>query len=368
MKKKMMICCLTTFSLLMMACGSSGNSATQVETKAQNTEAEKGNEGTENKGDIQTGQSLGDENFNYIFGHGAAENSIGDLYCLKFKELVEAKSGGSITVDVYSGSQLGTYGEMLQSLQTGDIGGMIFQPAPAVSFVPELAVLDIPYAFLGCTQEQIDKALNGSEFTGILSKSFEKSGYKFMSFAQAATFREVTSNKPVATAKDFAGLKIRTLENNNHIAFWKALGANPTPVAFGELYLSLQQGLVDAQENPFDTSLNAGFPEVQKYLIETHHILYPNLFIVSKSLYDSMPAEYQAVFDESAAEAKIYAETMMKESASKDRQKLIEAGMEEIVLPDSELEIMAEKGAGVEALVKGQIGEDTVEAFLNGLK
>lgn len=368
MKKKIMVCCLTTFALLMTACGSSKNAAAVTDTKEQNVTTAKSDEGDAKADGAQSGQSLGDENFNYIFGHGAAENSIGDRYCLKFKELVEEKSGGSITVDVYSGSQLGTYGEMLQSLQTGDIGGMIFQPAPAVSFVPELAVLDIPYAFLGCTQEKIDKALNDSEFTEVLEKSFEKSGYKLMSFAQVATFREVTSSKPINSAKDFAGLKIRTLENNNHIAFWKALGANPTPVAFGELYLSLQQGLVDAQENPYDTALNAGFAEVQKYLIETHHILYPNLFIVSKSLYDSMPAEYQTVFDEAAAEAKVYAEQMMSESAATDRQKLIDAGMEAIILPDSELAIMAEKGAPVKDIVKEQLGADTVDAFLNALK
>lgn len=367
MKRKIAACSLMTFALLMTACGGSGNSSAPAGTKAQSDAAQAG-ESSGNTDTVEAGEALGAENFNYIFGHGAAENSIGDLYCLKFKELVEAKSGGSITVDVYSGSQLGTYGEMLQSLQTGDIGGMIFQPAPAVSFVPELAVLDIPYAFLGCTQEQIDKALNESDFTDILKQSFDSSGYKFMSFAQVATFREVTSNKPVNKAEDFAGLKIRTLENNNHIAFWKAVGANPTPVAFGELYLSLQQGLVDAQENPYDTALNAGFPEVQKYLIETHHILYPNLFIVSKDLYESMPAEYQAVFDEAAAEAKEYAEQLMAESAATDRQKLIDAGMEEIVLPDSELEILAEKGAGVEELVREQIGSDTVDAFLDALK
>lgn len=357
MKKKFAVCGLMML-LLLTACGQK----TTVNTEKKDPKSQ------EPGAEAQAGRPLGDEKFNYIFGHGAAENSIGDLYCLKFKELVEEKSGGSITVDVYSGSQLGTYGEMLQSLQTGDIGGMIFQPAPAVSFVPELAVLDIPYAFLGCTKDQIDKALNDSEFTGILEKSFEKSGYKFMSFAQVATFREVTSNKPVKSAKDFKGLKIRTLENNNHIAFWKALGANPTPVAFGELYLSLQQGLVDAQENPYDTSLNAGFAEVQKYLIDTHHILYPNLFIVSKSLYDSMPPEYQAIFDEAAGEAKEYAQQLMAASAAEDRQKLLDAGMEEIVIPDSELSLMAESGAGVEELIREQIGNDTVDAFLNALK
>lgn len=368
MKKRLAVSCILTMGLLMAGCGGK-TAAEPAQTQAAAAEAaDNGAAEAEPAAAVEAGAPLGDETFTFIFGHGAAEKSIGDLYCLKFKELVEAKSGGSILVDVYSGSQLGTYGEMLQSLQTGDIGGMIFQPAPAVSFIPELAVLDIPYAFLGCSQEQIDEALNNSSFTEILSQSCDKAGYKFMSFAQAATFREVTSNKEIRSAADFTGLNIRTLENNNHIAFWKALGANPTPVAFGELYLSLQQGLVDAQENPYDTAQNAGFQEVQKYLVETHHILYPNLFLVSKSIYESMPAEYQSVFDEAASEAKDYAEQLMADSSDTEKQKMLDAGMEEIILPDSELELMAEKGAGVEDLVRQQLGDETVDAFLESLK
>lgn len=307
--------------------------------------------------------------FLYVMGHGAAENSIGDLYCKKFKELVEAKTGGVVTVDVYSGNQLGGYPEMMQSLRDGDIGGMIFQPSPAVSFVPELAVLDIPYAFLGMSQAQIDKCLNDSEFSKILYDSFSQKGYKVMSFAEAATFREVTANREIKNAEGFKGLNIRTLENNNHIAFWRALGANPTPVAFSELYLSLQQGLVDAQENPYDTALNAGFPEVQKYLIETHHILYPNLFVVNKELYESMPPEVQAQFNEAAAEAKEFAVNLMRESSETDKQRMIAAGMTEIILSDEELAKMRDAGLPVvEKLVRESLGDSVVDAFMNSLK
>lgn len=352
MKKKFMFICFIILSLFFTACG--GKETTKKDNSTPKS--------------ATSSKPIGDQKFNYIFGHGAAEKSIGDLYCLKFKELVEKKSGGAITVDVYSGNQLGTYGEMMQSLQSGDIGGMIFQPAPAVSFVKELSVLDIPYAFLGADQAKIDKVLNNSKFADILKKSFDKAGYKYVSMAQAASFRETTSNKPVKTAAEFAGLKIRTLENNNHIAFWKALGANPTPVAFGELYLSLQQHLVDAQENPYDTSLNAGFAEVQKYLIETHHILYPNIFIVNKDKYNSMPENYRKVFDEAAIEAKKYAVETMSKSANDDRKKLIAAGMQEIVLPESELKIMAEKGSVVKDLVRKQVGDETIDAFLDALK
>jgi tripartite ATP-independent transporter DctP family solute receptor len=306
--------------------------------------------------------------FLYTMGHGAAEGSIGDLYCLKFKELVEAKSDSKIKVNVYAGSQLGTYGEMMVSLQTNDIQGMIFQPAPAVSFIPQLALLDLPYAFLGKTPAQIDKALNASTFTEILDKAFESSGYKRMSFAQAGTFREVTSNRELRKFEDFAGLNIRTLENKYHIAFWKAAGANPTPVAFGELYLSLQQGLVDAQENPYDTSRAARFNEVQKYVVNTHHILYPNLFLVNKGYYDSMPEDYRKVFDEAHVEAKDYATGLMAESATTQLKGLVDGGMTVIDLPDEEMKKLAERAKPVEAMIRKDLGDEVVDSFLSSLK
>ena len=304
----------------------------------------------------------------YTMGHGAAEGSIGDLYCLKFKELVEAASSGKIRVNVYAGSQLGTYGEMLMNLLTNDIQGMIFQPAPAVSFIPQLAVLDLPYAFLGKTQEQIDKALNHSEFTEVLDEAFAKAGYKRMSFAQAASFREVTSNRAIYRMEDFKGLNIRTLENKYHIAFWRSTGANPTPVAFGELYLSLQQGLVDAQENPYDTARAAKFYEVQKYIVNTHHILYPNLFIVNKFYYGSMPFTYQAIFDDCHNKAKAYAQELMARGAITEQQKLIDNGLTRIDLHDNELQKLALSAqAAVEPIIRSDIGDKAVDAFLAAL-
>ncbi len=329
----------------------------------------KGNDTPADNGSSQSNSDTDSEQpkFNYIMGHGAAEGSIGDLYSLKFKELIEAKSNGNITVDVYAGSQLGTYGEMLQSLQKGDIGGMIFQPAPAVSFIPELAMLDLPYAFYGYSQEEIDKTLNDSEFSKILDESFDKAGYKRMSFAQAATFREITSSKKISNIEDLKGLKLRVLENKYHLEFWKNIGANPTPLPFGELYLSLQQGLVDAQENPYDTSYAAKFAEVQKYVVNTHHIIYPNLFIVNKDLYESMPEDYQKMFDEIALEAKDYAQNLMKESADKDLKNLQDADLEVINFSDENLSKMKEKASVVEDLLRNDLGDEVVDTFFKSL-
>ena len=344
--KKLFLVTILVFSLLLAAC--SGGSETPSDTTEKPEAA--------------------DPVFNYIMGHGAAEGSIGDLYCIKFKKLVEEKSNGRITADVYAGSQLGTYGEMLQSLKSGDISAMIFQPAPAVSIIPELAMLDLPYAFYGYSKEEIDEVLNNSEYTKILDESFKKAGYKRMSFAQAATFRETTSSKEVRNMEQFKGLKIRTLENKYHIAFWKNVGASPTPLAFGELYLSLQQGLVDAQENPYDTALAAKFAEVQKYIINTHHIIYPNMFLVNEELYESMPDDYKVIFDEAAVEAKEYAEGLMEDSSTTNLKGLVDAGLESIDFSEEEIAKLKEKSDVVRDMLKSDLGDNVVNAFTNALK
>jgi len=343
MKKTLLVLTLV-LSLLLTACG--GSEAPEVAESP----------------------AVSEETFHFIMGHGAAEGSIGDLVCLKFKEIIEAKSNGKITADVYAGSQLGTYGEMLQGLKTGDVSGIVFQPAPGVSFIPELAVLDLPYAFYGYTQKEIDEVLNNSEYTEILKKSFKNAGYKGVFFAQAASFRETTSSKALRSIEDFKGLKLRVLENKYHLEFWKNVGANPTPLAFGELYLSLQQGLVDAQENPYDTALAAKFAEVQDYLVHTHHIIYPNLFLINEALYESMPSDYKAIFDEVALELKEYATKLMADSNTTNLKALQDAGMEVIDLPEEDINIMKEKAASVETMLRVDLGDEVVDAFLKSLE
>ncbi|HQK54466.1 MAG TPA: TRAP transporter substrate-binding protein DctP [Sedimentibacter sp.] len=348
-KSVLMLILVLALSMLLTACGGGATTAGTQSTETPATSTPAGEEKT----------------FHFIMGHGAAEGSIGDLVCKKFEELIEAKSNGKITADVYAGSQLGTYGEMLQGLKTGDVSGIVMQPAPAVSFIPELAMLDLPYAFYGLTQSQIDEILNNSEYSKILQESFDKAGYKGVWFAQAASFRETTSSKKINTIEDFKGLKLRVLENKYHLEFWKNVGASPTPLAFGELYLALQQGLVHAQENPYDTSLAAKFPEVQKYLIHTHHIIYPNLFIISKSLYESMPADYQAIFDQVAIELKQYAADLMEDSKKTNLEKLKEAGMTVIDLPEAEIQKLKDKAVVVEEMLKKDLGDQVVQTFLN---
>ena len=120
---------------------------------------------------------------------------------------------------------------------------------------------------------------------------------------QNGTYRLMTSNRPVRTIEDFKNMKIRTMSNKNHMAFWSAMGANPTPLAWPELYFSLQSGIVDAEENAADTIVSAHFNEVQKYVAETNVILYANEMVLNKKAFDALPEAYQKVLEESVQEA-----------------------------------------------------------------
>jgi len=188
----------------------------------------------------------------------------------KIKEMIEQRSNGKIKVEVYLDNQLGGDREILEGCQVGGIAMVSQTTAPQVTFIPELAVFDIPMLF-----DNLDlarKVLSGP-FRQKLEPLYEKAGLKLLLF-EPIYYRETTTNKPIKTINDFKGIKFRTMENKYHMAFWKALGANPTPLNFSELYIALQQGIVDAQENPYEIVWSSKFYEVQKYLVNTHHICF----------------------------------------------------------------------------------------------
>jgi TRAP-type C4-dicarboxylate transport system substrate-binding protein len=182
---------------------------------------------------------------------------------------------------------------------------VVCQTAPVVSFIPEMAVFDLPMVFAKYDGDKIDTVLNSedSEFNKSLSSAYDAAGFKLLGFLQNATFRLTTSNKELKTLDDFKGLKIRTMENSNHMAFWSAIGAAPTPLAWAEVYISLQNGTIDAEENAADTCVGANFQEVQKYLACTNHILYANQISINKDNYEKLDPLYQQALQQAVSEA-----------------------------------------------------------------
>ena len=232
-----------------------------------------------------------------------AKGAAGQVFVQLVQEKVKAANSG-LVIDYFPNGELGGDADLLRQAQKGYIAIMLCQTAPVVSFIPEVAVFDLPMVFARYDGDTIDKVLNGdSEFHRKMSAAYEKAGLHLLGFMQNATYRLATANKNLETLSDFKGLQIRTMENKNHMDFWTAIGAEPTPLAWAELYISLQNGTVNAQENAADTCVGAHFEEVQKYLACTNHILYCNQICINDKLYKALKPEHKAVLDKAVAEA-----------------------------------------------------------------
>ena len=234
---------------------------------------------------------------------GAAAQLFGELVT----EKVNTITGGQLTIEYFPNSELGADADLLRQLQSNDIQLVVCQTAPVVSFVPEVAVFDLPMVFAQYDAATIDKVLNGDgAFNKQLGESFNNAGLQLMGILQGATYRLTTSNTALNTIDDFNGLLIRTMENQNHMTFWKALKAQPTPMAWNEVFFALQSGNIAAQENAADTCVGANLQEVQKYLACTNHILYANMMIMNKDAWAGLDPAYQDALKQAVSEARAY--------------------------------------------------------------
>ncbi len=227
----------------------------------------------------------------------SSKGAVGQLFGEAVAKKVSEYTGGKLTIDYHPNGDLGGDEDLLRQMQANDIQIVVCQTAPIVPFIPEMAVFDLPMVFSKYDADVIDKVLNdeSSEFRAGLNAVYEKAGYHYLGIVQSSTYRLTTANTKLNTLADFKGLKIRTMSNSNHMAFWTAIGAEPTPLAFGELYFALQSGTVAAEENAADTILNGNFHEVQSTLACTNHILYANQICINKEAYDELDPAYQEV-------------------------------------------------------------------------
>lgn len=281
-------------------------------------------------------------------GKGAAGQIFGEYVASRVEEI----TGGKLTIDYHPNGDLGGDADLLRQAQTGDIAIVVCQTAPVVSFIPEMAVFDLPMAFAKYDGDTIDAVLNGdNDFHDDLAAAYEAADFHLLGFLQNATYRLTTANVNLASLSDFNHLQIRTMENPNHMAFWSAIGAEPTPLAWAEVYFALQSGTIDAQENAADTCVGANFQEVQKYLACTNHILYCNQICINKDVYDSLDPAYQAALDQAVADAIAYMRPQLEKIDTDNKQILVDGGMT-LVEYDNEFYDTILNLDGVQALYK----------------
>lgn len=198
-------------------------------------------------------------------------------------EAAKEWTDGKFTVNFYPGGQLGEDSDLIKGVQLGSIDLFTGSSTAQSGLIRELSVLDICglYADLDSANEVL------AEFQETLQPYYQDAGLALLSM-YAPDFRILTSDRPVRTAADLSGLKIRTQDNPYQMAFWRALGADPDALAFGELYMALSQGELNAQENSWDTIAGAGLAKVQGYAVETNHIPFIITFVMNRERYDEM--------------------------------------------------------------------------------
>ena len=359
MKKAIALILTLAMSLSLAACsgGGSGSGA------ASNPPAASG--GSSTSGTVSSGSASGAyadlEPVELTLADSAAVGAAGEIFDRLFAEKVEEITGGKMTVYLYLTGELGNDMDLLSQMQAGYIDLVGCQIAPVVSFVPEMAIFDLPMVFAQYDGETIDQVLNGDSQThAAMSAAYEKVGLELLGIQQYATYRLTTANRELRKLGDFKNLQIRTMENSNHMAFWTAIGAAPTPLAWAEVFISLQNGTIDAQENAADTCASTNFQEVQKYLACTNHILYANQLSMNKEKYDSLDPAYQEAINQAVAEAIEEMKSQMVESDETNKQTLVDGGMTLIEYDDAFFQEIL-------ALDTVQALYDKIDADVNGL-
>ncbi|MCC7327331.1 MAG: TRAP transporter substrate-binding protein [Burkholderiales bacterium] len=217
-----------------------------------------------------------------------------------FAKEVEKRTQGRYKVQNFYSGALGAERESIEAVQLGTLDLTLTSTGPVPNFVPEVAILDIPFLFKDYAQAR--QTLDGPVGQEMLAK-FPAKGIQALAWGENG-FRHMTNNKrPVNSPDDLKGLKMRTMENPVHIQAYKQFGIIPTPMAFTEVFTALQQGTVDGQENPLSVISAAKLDQVQKYLTLTGHVYSPALILMNKAKWDKLSAADKAAFSEAAKAA-----------------------------------------------------------------
>lgn len=279
----------------------------------------------------------------------------------KFAELVAAKSGNKIRVNLFPGGTLGGDLQTVSALQGGTVEMTVLNAGILSAQVKEFAVYDFPFLFANA--QEADAVTDGAFGKKLLEKLEEKQmhglGYWDLGFRNLTN-----SRRAIAKADDIAGLKIRVIQSPIYIDVFKALGANPTPLPFPELYPALEQRVVDGQENPNTVILSSRFAEVQKHVTQTRHVYNPQALIISKKFWDSLAAEERKIVTDAAAEATAFQRQASRGAADSALTALKTAGMTVTELPPAEVAKLREKVQPVIAKYTASVGEAAVAELM----
>ncbi|MDI9333415.1 MAG: TRAP transporter substrate-binding protein [Cytophagales bacterium] len=275
----------------------------------------------------------------------------------KFAELVLAKTGGKLKINVFAGGTLGSDMSVASAMQGGTIDMNIGNSGILAAQVPAFAIYDFPFMFNNT--KEADAVVDGP-FGKMMHKKLEDKGLVGLAYFELG-FRNMTNSKrPLNKVDDIAGLKLRVIPSPINLAWVKALDANPVPMAFGEVYGALESKAIDGQENPLTVISANKFYEVQKNLALTNHVYNPQSVVMSKKTWDSLSAADKKSVSDAANEAAKYQREVTRKQAAELVDSLKKNGMAVTEFSPAELAKFADKMRPVIASFGVSVGQDVV--------
>lgn len=308
---------------------------------------------------LTSAQDIKEHTFKFATNGAGEHPSVAGMK--KFSELVAAKSGGKMQVKMFTGGILGSDQANISSIQGGTLEMAVMNTGILASVAKELAIFDFPFLF--ANNKESDALVDGPVGKKLHQK-LEAKGLVGLSYWELG-YREITNSKrPLNKVEDIEGLKLRVIPNPINVAWVKALGANPTPLPFPEVYGGLEQKAIDGQENPVSVIATSKFWEVQKYMAMTNHQYNPQSVIFSKKIWDTLTPTERKIIDDAADEATKYQREQARAAVAVNMELLKKGGMQVSEFPPAEVAKLREKMKPVIAQFSASVGEETVNEVM----
>ena len=327
-----------------------GNKRASTETAAQPATAE------------QTDATASDgATYTLKLAHDANTTSAYQLSALELKRMIEEKSDGRIKVEVYPAQQLGSAQEMIEGMQMGTIEATLLPTAKFGGFDQTMNILDMPFLFPD--EDTLYEIMNGELGEQVMA-GLPDIGIRGCAF-YGNGFKAITNNiHPIESPDDLKGLKIRTMEAPLIMSTYSAWGANPVPVDFSELYSSLQQNVVDGQENPYLTISDMRFYEVQKYMTISKHAYLSYVLTFSDAFLNGLPEDLEQIVMDCGKECVQYHRDQMAELNQGYYDNIAASGIAINTLTDEQREAFKDASASVYDEYRDKIGGDLLDAVV----
>ena len=275
----------------------------------------------------------------------------------KWKELVAKESKGRLEIQIFPSAQLGDDIKTMTALRAGTLEMSGPSSSPISTIDKKWMVFDLPFLF--ANEKIVDSVLDGP-FGQKMLDSLSAHGLIGIMYMENG-YRQLTNSKhEVKSPNDIKGLKIRTMENPVHLAAWRKLGANPTPMPFSEVFNAMQQKTIDGQENPNTTNFLQKFYEVQKFTTISNHVYTPFVIMYSKKLWDALPKEDQEILKKTGKEASKWQREYNRKVDAEALAGLGKAGMTVTKLTPEQTKVFQEATKDIAAQFENDIGKDII--------